>query len=145
MSRQPTVEDVTDSEEESEDNDFIPMDPMDSSDLSGDESEIEMESEDEDDAFKEIKNDVDLMAFASTLQKAHDQMVQEEKEKRATKKRKATYLGNSVRSKRRWRLEGKKTEAAGYPSVKNFFLKQSHAEWQMKNPGSPLEVSIPTA
>src|SRR5882762_8115737 len=145
VSRQPTVEDVTDSEEESEDNDFIPMDPMDSSDLSGDESEIEMESEDEDDAFNEIKNDADLMAFASTLQQAHDQMVQEEKEKRATNKWKATYLGNSVRSKRRWRLEDKKTEAAGYPSVKFFFPKQSHAKWQTKNPGSPLEVSIPTA
>jgi hypothetical protein len=38
------MEDVTDSEEESEDNDSIPMDPIDSSDLSGDESEIEMES-----------------------------------------------------------------------------------------------------
>jgi len=139
------VEDVTDSEEESKDNDFIPMDPMDGSDLPGDESEIEMESEDEDDAFKEIRNDVELMAFASTLQKAHDKMVQEEKEKRATKTWKATYLGNSVRSKWRWRLEGKKTEAAGYPSMKNFFLKQSHAEQQIKNPGSPPEVSIPTA
>lgn len=145
VSIQPTVEDFTDSEEESEDNDFIPMDPMDGSDLLGDESEIEMESEDEDDAFKEIKNDAELMAFALTLQKAHDQMVQEEKEKRATKKRKATYLGNSVRSKRRWRLEGEKTEAAGYPSVKNFFPKQSHAEQQTKNPGLSPEVSIPTA
>ena len=145
MSILPTVEDVTDSKEESEDNDFIPMDPMDSSDLPGDESEIEMESEDEDDAFKEIKNDAELMAFASTLQKAHDQMVQEEKEKRATKKWKATYLGNSVRSKRRWKLEGKKTEAVGYPSMKNFFQKQSHAEQETKNPGSPPEVSIPTA
>src|SRR6267154_3304027 len=136
------VEDVTDSKEESEDNDFIPMDPMDGSDLPGDESEIEMESEDEDDAFKKIKHDAELMAFALTLQKAHDQMVQEEKEKRATKKRKATYLGNSVRSKRRWKLEGKKTEAAGYPSVKNFFQKQSHAEQETKKSGSPLEVSI---
>ena len=123
MSIQPTVEDVTDSDEESKDNDFIPMDPMDGSDLPGDESEIEMESKDEDDAFKEIKNDAELMAFALRLQKSHDQMVQEEKEKRATKKWKATYLGNSVRSKRRWRLEGKKTEAARYPSMKNFFLK----------------------
>jgi hypothetical protein len=59
------VEDVTDSKEESEDNDFIPMDPMDGSDLPGD--EIEMESENEDDTFKKIKNDAELMAFASTL------------------------------------------------------------------------------
>src|SRR5271156_5205348 len=145
VSIQPAVEDFTDSEEESEGDDFIPMDPIDGSDLPGDESKIEMESGDKDDAFKEIKNDAELMAFASTLQKAHDQMVQEEKEKRATKKRKATYLGNSVRSKWRWRREGKKTEAAGYPSVKNFFPKQSQAEQQMKNPASPPEVSIPTA
>ena len=69
VSIQPAVEDFTDSEEESEDNDFIPMDPIDGSDLPGDESEIEMESGDEDDAFKEIKNDAELMAFASTLQK----------------------------------------------------------------------------
>src|SRR5260370_19134338 len=116
VSRQPTVEDVTDSEEESKDNDFIPMDPIDSSDLSGDESEIEMESEDEDGGFEEIRSDAELMAFALRLQNAHDQMVQEEKEKRETKKQKATYLGSSDRSKRRWRLEGKKTEAAGYPS-----------------------------
>jgi hypothetical protein len=71
-------------------------------------------------------------------------MVQEEKEKRTIKKWKATYLGNSVRSKQRWRLEGNKTEAARYPSMKNFFLKQSHAKQQTKNPGSPPEVSIPT-
>jgi hypothetical protein len=70
------VEDVTDSEEESEDNDFIPID---SSDLSGDESEIEMESEDEDDGFEEIWSDAELMEFASRLQKAHNQMVQDEK------------------------------------------------------------------
>jgi hypothetical protein len=75
------VEDVTDSEEESEDNDFIPMDSIDSSDLSGDESKIEIESENEDDGFKEIQNDAELMAFASRLQTAHDQMVQDEKEK----------------------------------------------------------------
>ena len=121
VSRQPMVEDVTDAEEDSEDDDFIPMDPTDSSDLSG---EIEMESDDEDGGFKEIQSDAELMAFALRLQKAHDQMVKEEKEKRATKKRKATYLGNSDRSKWRWRLEGKKTEAAGYPSVMKFFLKK---------------------
>jgi hypothetical protein len=71
-------------------------------------------------------------------------MVQEEKEKRVTKKWKATYLGNSVRSKRRWKLEGKKTEAAGYPSVKNFFLKWTHARQETKKSGSSLEVSILT-
>jgi hypothetical protein len=65
VSRWPTVEDVTDSEEESEDNDFIPMDPIYSSDLPGDESEIEMESEDEDDSFEEIQSDAELMAFAA--------------------------------------------------------------------------------
>jgi hypothetical protein len=142
VSRQPTVEDVTDSEEESEDNDFIPID---SSDLSGDESEIEMESEDEDDGFEEIRSDAELMEFASRLQKAHNQMVQDEKEKRATKKQKAAYLGNSDRSKQRWRLEGKKTEAAGHPSMTNFFLKRSDAKQPTENPRSPLEVSIPTA
>jgi len=125
VSRQPMVEDA---EEDSEDDDFIPMDPIDSSDLSGDESEIEMESDDEDGGFKEIQSDAELMAFALRLQKAHDQMVKEEKEKRATKKRKATYLGNSDRSKRRWRLEGKKTEAAGYPSVTKFFPKKPGPE-----------------
>jgi hypothetical protein len=88
VSRQPMVGDVTDAEEDSEDDDFIPMDPTDSSDLSG---EIEMESDDEDGGFKEIQSDVELMTFASRLKKAHDQMGKEEKEKRATKKRKATY------------------------------------------------------
>jgi hypothetical protein len=81
----------------------------------------EMESEDEDDGFKEIQSDAELMAFALRLQKAHDQMVQDEKEKRATKKQKATCLGNSDRYKQRWRLEGKKTEAAGYPPMTIFF------------------------
>src|SRR5258705_6008485 len=52
-------------------------------------------------------------------------MVTEEKAKRAAKKRKATYLGNSARSKRRWRQEGKKTIEAGFPSVTNFFQKQT--------------------
>jgi hypothetical protein len=33
-------------------------------------------------------------------------------------------LGNSDRSKWRWRLEGKKTKAPGYPSVMKFFLKK---------------------
>ena len=71
------------------------MDAMDSSDLSGDESEIDMESKDDDDGFKDIQTDAELMVFALRLQKAHNQMVREEKEKRVTKKQKATYLGNS--------------------------------------------------
>ena len=133
---------VTDSEEESNDNDFMPMD---SSDLSGEESDIEMVSEDEEDAFKEIQNDAELMAFASRLQKAHNQMVQDKKRKRATTKWKAAYLGDSARSKQRWRLEGKKIEAAGYPSVKNFFQKQPGAKQQTENLGSPPDVSIPMA
>jgi hypothetical protein len=87
VSRWPTVEDVTDSEEESEDNDFIPIDLKNSSDLLGDESEIEMESEDEDDGFKEIQSDAKLEAVALRLQKAHDQMVQDKREKRQPRNR----------------------------------------------------------
>jgi hypothetical protein len=64
VSRWPIVEDITDSEE---DNNFIPMDPINSSNLSGDESEMEMESDDEDDGFKEIQSDAELMAFALKL------------------------------------------------------------------------------
>jgi hypothetical protein len=61
-----------------------------------------------------IRTDAELLAFALRLQKAQC----------ATKKRKATYLGNSVRSKQRWRAEGKKKEAAGFPSVMKYFQKQ---------------------
>jgi hypothetical protein len=61
-----------------------------SSDLSEDDSQFDMESNDEDDILKEIQTDSELLAFASRLQKAQ----------RATKKRKATYLGNSDRSNR---------------------------------------------
>ena len=110
VSRWPIVEDVTDSKE---DDNIIPMDPIVSSDLSGDETETEMESKDEDEGFKEIQNDAELMVFALRLQKAHDQMVQEEIFKRATKKQMSTYLSNSDRSKRRWRPEGKRQKQLG--------------------------------
>jgi hypothetical protein len=113
VSRKPTasVDDVTESELES-DFDF---------------KDSEAESE-EDTALNEIRNDVELLEFASRLQKAHDQMVMEEKAKRADKKRKSTYSGNSDRSKRRWKLQGKRTEEAGFPSVTKFFLKRTQTE-----------------
>jgi hypothetical protein len=69
-----------------------------SSDLSEDDSQFDMESNDEDDILKEIQTDSELLAFASRLQKAHDQMASDEKAQQATKKRKATYLENSDRS-----------------------------------------------
>jgi hypothetical protein len=92
VSKQATVEDVTDSESEC-DPDFEDR---------GAESEIETESNNEETALKEIRSDSELLEFTLRLQGAHDQMVMEEKAKRAAKKRKATYLGNSARSKRRW-------------------------------------------
>ena len=115
VSQQPIVKDITDSESDDED--------------------------DEDDILKEIQTDSELLAFASRLQKAHDQMVSDEKAQRATKKRKAMYLGNSDRSKRRWRAEGKKTEAAGFPSITKYFQKWSDKEIPARNPGIPVEVS----
>ena len=141
VSRRPTVEDITDSESDESDDDFTPVDSVANSDLSGDDSEFDMESDDEDDILKEIQTDSELLAFASRLQKAHDQMVSDEKAQRATKKRKAMYLGNSDRSKRRWRAEGKKTEAAGFPSVTKYFQKRSDKENPARNPGIPVEVS----
>ena len=89
------------------------------------------ESDDEDDILKEIQTDSELLAFASRLQKAQW----------ATKKRKAMYLGNSDRSKQRWRAEGKKTEAAGFPSMTKYFQKWSDKENPARNPGIPVEVS----
>jgi len=141
--RQPTVEDVTDSESESDefDDNFSPFETVASSEHSGDDSEFEMESDDEDDMLKEIQTDSELLAFASRLQMAHDEMVSNEKAKRATKKRKATYLGNSNRSKRRWRAEGKMTEAAGFPSVSKFFQKRSEKENPLQNPEISAEVT----
>jgi len=113
------------------DDDFIPVDLIACSDLSNDDSEFDMESNDKDDILKEIQTDSKLFAFASRLQKAQQ----------ATKKRKATYLGNSDRSKQRWRAEGKKTEAAGFPSMTKYIQKQSGKENPAINPGIPVEVS----
>ena len=132
--RQPTVEDVTDSESDEFDDNFSPFETAASSELSGDDSEFDMESDDEDDMLKEIRTDSELLAFALRLQTAHDEMVSNEKARRATKKRKATYLGNSDRSKRQWRAEGKMTEAAGFPSVSKFFQKRSETENPLQNP-----------
>ena len=138
VSRQPTVEDVTDSENDESDDDFAPEDSVIGSD---DDSEFDMESDDEDNILKEIWTDAEYLAFASQLQKAHDQMINDEKAQRATKKRKATYLGNSVRSKWRWWVEGKKTEAAGFPSMMKYFQKQPDKENPVINSGISVEVS----
>lgn len=135
VSRWPTVEDVTDSESDESNNDFAPVDSSD------DDSEFDMESNDEDNILKEIQTDSELLAFALRLKKAHDQMVINEKALQATKKRKATYLGNSDRSKWRWRAEGKKTEAAGFPSMTKYFQKQSDTENPARNSGILVEVS----
>jgi hypothetical protein len=78
VSRKPTVDDVTDSELES-DFDFKDLEV---------ESEEEMESGDEDITLKEIQSDVELLEFAMRLQEAHDWMVTEEKAKRAHNSRK---------------------------------------------------------
>jgi hypothetical protein len=142
VSRRPTVEDVTDSESDESDEDFTLMDSVASSDLSEDDSEFDMESDDEDDILKEIRTDSELLAFVSRLQKAHDQMVSDERAQRATKKRKAMYLGNSDRSKRRWKAKGKKTETAGFPSVTKYFQKQLDKGNSVRTAGIPAEVSI---
>jgi len=113
MSRKPTVDDVTDSELESN------FDFKDSEV----ESEEEMELDDEDITLKEIQSDAELLKFAMRLQEAHDWMVTEEKAKWADKKRKSTYSGNLDRSKWRWQLQRKGAEEAGFPSVTKFFLK----------------------
>jgi hypothetical protein len=126
-----TVEDVTDSELES-DFDF---------EDSGVESGEEMESDDEDTTLKEIRSDAELLEFALRLQEAHDQMVTEEKAKRAAKKRKSTNLGNSDRSKRRWKLQGKRAEEAGFPSVTMFFPKQTVVPEALRTLEFQAEVS----
>jgi len=131
VSREPTVEDVTDSESES-DSDFKDSES---------ESEEEMESDDEDIALKEIQSDAELLEFASRLQEAHDRMVIEEKAKQAAKKRKSTYSGNSDRSKRRWKLQGKRAEEAGFPSVTKFFLKQTEVPEAPRTLESQAEVN----
>jgi len=117
MSRKPPVDDVTDSELES-DFDFKDSEA---------ESEEEVGSDDEDISLKEIQSDVELLEFTMRLQEAHDQMVAKEKARRADKKRKSTYLGNSDRSKWRWQLKRKRAEEAG-SSVTKFFPKQTVPE-----------------
>jgi hypothetical protein len=51
-------------------------------------------------------------------------MVTEERAKWAAKKRKSTYSGNLNKLKWRWKLQGKRAEAASFPSVMKFFQKQ---------------------
>ena len=141
MSRQPTVEAVIDSELDESDDNFTPMNSA-GSDLSGDDSEFDMESDDENDILKKIQTDSELLSFASRLQKAHDQMVSDKKAQWATRKRKATYAGNSNRSKWRWRAEGKKMEEAGFLSMAKYFQKLSDRKSPVRNPGIPtIEVS----
>src|SRR5271156_799309 len=72
MSRKPQVDDVTDSELES-DFDFKDSEA---------ESEEEVGSDDEDISLKEIQSDVELLEFTMRLQEAHDQMVAKEKARR---------------------------------------------------------------
>jgi len=91
--------------------------------------------------LKEIQSDAKLHAFATRLQRAHDQMVSDKRAEWATKKRKVMYLGNSDRSKWRWRAEGKKTEAAGFPSMTKYFQKHSDTENPARTPRNPVEVS----
>jgi hypothetical protein len=131
VSRKPTVDDVTDSELESN------FDFKDSEV----ESEEEMESGDEDITLKEIQSDAELLEFAMRLQEAHDRMVTEEKAKWADKKRKSTYSGNSDRSKRRWKLQRKRAEEAGFPSVTKFFPKQTEVPETPRTLESRAEVS----
>src|SRR5258708_3173719 len=132
VSRKPTVEDVTDSELESD------FDFKDDSEV---ESEEEMESDGEGITLKEIQGDAELLEFASRLQEAHDQMVTEEKSKWAAKKRKSTYLGNLDRSKWRWKLQGKRAEEASFPSMTKFFLKQMEVPEALRTLESQVEVS----
>ena len=57
-------------------------------------------------------------------------------------KEKEGYVsGNSDRSKWRWRAEGKKTEAAGFPSMTKYFQKHSDTENPARNPRNTVEVS----
>jgi hypothetical protein len=131
VSRKPTVDDVMDSELES-DFDFKDSEV---------ESEEEMESDNEDITLKEIQSDAELLEFVMRLQEAHDQMVTEEKAKWVDKKRKSTYLGNLDRSKWRWQLQGKRAEEASFPSVTKFFLKQTEAPKAPRTLESQAEVS----
>ena len=69
MFRQPTIKDVTDSENDEFNNDFATVDSVASSD---DNSEFIMDSDDEDNILKEIQTDSELLAFALRLQKWPD-------------------------------------------------------------------------
>ncbi|KAG1810307.1 uncharacterized protein HD556DRAFT_1453977 [Suillus plorans] len=90
-------------------------------------SDLELEDS-EDKVMQEIQIDSDLLAFAAKLQAAHDSMVRKERERREATKRKPVYMGNSDRTKWRQRLEGKKMEAAGFPSIVSFFQKNAEPE-----------------
>ena len=129
--KKPTVDDVMDSELES-DFDFKDLEV---------ESEEEMESDDEDITLKEIQSDVELLKFVTRLQEAHDRMVTEEKAKWADKKRKSTYSGNLDRSKWRWQLQRKRAEEASFPSETKFFLKQTEVPEAPRTLESQAEVS----
>lgn len=94
---------------------------------------VKLEGEDEDDIIKEVQDEASLLAFASRLQEAHNEMVERQKAKRVSTKRKPHYTGDSERTKRRRREERKNLEKAGFPSVLDFFGKKK------SNPS--LEVS----
>lgn len=96
--------------------------------IDSDSEEYTSDLELEDNEIQEIQTDSDLLAFTAKLQAAHDSMVRKEREKRAATKRKLVYTGNSDRTKRRQRLEGKKMEAAGFPSIMSFFHKNTEPE-----------------
>jgi hypothetical protein len=93
----------------------------------------QLEGEDEDDIIKGVQDKTGLLAFASRLQEAHNEMVERQKEKRVNTKRKPHYTSNSERTKQRRREKWKNLEKAGFPSVLEFFGKKK------SNPG--LEVS----
>ncbi|KAF8229075.1 hypothetical protein L208DRAFT_1379053 [Tricholoma matsutake] len=135
VSRKPTIDDVMDSELES-DFDFKDSEV---------ESEEEMGSDDEDITLKEIQSDAELLEFATRLQESHDWMVTEEKAKRADKKRKCTYSGDLDRSKWRWQLQGQRVEEAGFPSVTKFFLKQTEPPKTPRTLESQAEEHIQNA
>ena len=109
-----------DSDTDNTDEDFAPPEHVDSS--SDSESVLDIESDGE--FVKDLKNEADLLEFTAKLQAAHNHMVSEEREKRARMKRKPIYTGNSDRTKRRKRSQGKKMEEKGYPPIQTFFTKK---------------------
>jgi hypothetical protein len=58
------------------------------------------------------------------LQKAHNKIVERQKAKRVSTKRKPCYIGDSERTKWRRREEWKTLKKAGFPSVLEFFGKK---------------------